>query len=336
MEYVEGQSLGDRLYDRGKLSFEETTDYLSDACAALDYAHSRNVIHKDIKPDNFLIGTDGTVKLADFGIAQKVKTAFAKVTQKSIMGTLHYMSPEHLMGRKIDYRSDIYSLGAVAYEMLAGVPPFYEGSVETQIMLKTPDPISGIPESVNRILMRALAKNPPSRWESATKFYRALSGETEAVDIPSQPTLHWPEQKPTLAYPRTGQFKVLTVDDEEDIRTTVSAIMSARGYEVETAFDGEDALDKLTKNTYDLLITDIYMPRMDGIRLLSRVRNEGSHIPVIMLTALDTEKYVLKSYRSGADYYMSKPFSIQRLVAAVSYLLGDFAEEERETLERQL
>jgi serine/threonine protein kinase len=336
MEYVEGQSLGDRLYNKGRLPLEEIISYLSDACSALDYAHSHNVIHKDIKPDNFLISLDGTTKLADFGIAQKVKTAFAKVTQKSIMGTLLYMSPEHLMGRKIDYKSDIYSLGAVTYEMMSGFPPFYKGSIESQIALKKPDSIKGISENANRILMRALAKNPSSRWESATEFCRALTGETEVVDIPSRPAIPWPEQKPALAYPRTGQFRILAVDDEEDIRTTVSAIISGKGYEVDTAFDGEDALEKLTKKTYDLLITDIHMPRMDGIRLLSRIRNEGSQVPVIMLTALDMEKYVLKSYRSGADYYMSKPFAIQRLVTAVSYLLGDFDEEQRESLERQL
>jgi serine/threonine protein kinase len=336
MEYVEGQSLGDRIYNNGKLSLDEVLGYLSDASAALDYAHSHNIIHKDIKPDNFLISLDGTVKLADFGIAQKVRKTFAKITQKSIIGTLLYMSPEHVVGRKIDYKSDIYSLGAVTYEMLAGYPPFFEGSVESQILLKTPDPIEGLSENINNILMRALAKNPSSRWESATEFYKALAGETDTIDAFSQPALAWPEQRSALDHPGSGHFRVLAVDDEEDIRTTVRAIMSGRGYEVDTAFDGEDALEKLAKNSYDLLITDIYMPRMDGIQFLSRIRHEGSQIPVIMLTALDTDRYVLKSYRSGADYYMTKPFPKQRLIAASRYLMGDFSEEEKDMLERQL
>jgi serine/threonine protein kinase len=188
MEYVEGQSLGDRIYNNGKLSLDEVLGYLSDASAALDYAHSHNIIHKDIKPDNFLISLDGTVKLADFGIAQKVRKTFAKITQKSIIGTLLYMSPEHVVGRKIDYKSDIYSLGAVTYEMLAGYPPFFEGSVESQILLKTPDPIEGLSENINNILMRALAKNPSSRWESATEFYKA-SRERQIRLMPF-PNLH--------------------------------------------------------------------------------------------------------------------------------------------------
>lgn len=336
MEYIEGESLGEVVFKKGRLPLEEVLGYLSGVCSALDFAHSHGVIHRDIKPDNLLIDLNGTVKLTDFGIAQKVRKAFASITQQVIMGTVSYMSPEQLLGHRIDHRSDIYSLGATVYEFLSGCPPFLEGHIESQILLRTPQPIDGIPQSANEVVLKALYKDASRRWSSATEFYQALAGEIERIEAMPDSELQWPEHRAVSETPKRGDLRILAVDDEEDIRTTVQAIMSGSGYQIVTAFDGEDALEQLAKDSYDLLITDIYMPRMDGIRLLCRIRNEGSGIPVIMLTALDQEKYVLRSYRSGADYYMVKPFAKKRLIAAARYLMGDFSEDEREDLEHML
>jgi serine/threonine protein kinase len=336
MEYVDGPSLADLIDEKGKIPLSEALGYMRDACTALDYAHSQDIVHRDIKSANFLVDSKGTVKLTDFGIAQKVRRALSKITQRQVMGTIPYMSPEQLMGRKIDYHTDIYSLGAVLYELLTGFPPFFSGSIEAQIMLKPPDPIPEVPEHVNDALLRALRKGPIHRWNSASDFYHALISKPPKEEIPAaRAKLEWPEPKIQSAA-KKRHFKILAVDDEEDIRTIVQAILTRKGYEVNTAFDGQDAFEKLGKTSYDLLVSDILMPRMDGVQLLSRLRTEGSDIPVLMLTALNDDKHMLESYRSGADYYMSKPFDRDKLVNAVRYLMGDFSEKEKQTLEQKL
>lgn len=335
MEYVDGPSLADIVDQKNTVALDEAISYMRGACAGLEYAHSRRIVHRDVKSANFLVDPEGTVKLTDFGIAQKVRRALAKVTQKQVMGTVPYMSPEQLMGYKIDYRSDIYSLGVVLYELLSGFPPFFTGGIEAQIMLKIPEEIAGIPGHINDAILRALNKGPALRWNSASDFYHALINEPPPQEPPEQ-QIQWPAARVGSGAQNRRDFKILAVDDEEDLRVVIQTILANAGYQVDTAFDGRDGLEKIAKTSYDLLVLDIMMPRMDGIALLSRVRNEGSNIPVLMLTALTDQKHMLESYRSGADYYMSKPFSRNKLIAAVRYLLDDFSENEKEKLERLL
>lgn len=336
MEYVEGPSLANLLGKKDKLPLDEVIRYMHDACVALDYAHSEGIIHRDIKPANFLLSSKGTLKLTDFGIARKVRQTMSQVTQKVIMGTPYYMSPEHIMGRKIDHRSDIYSLGALVYELLTGLPPFVSGCIETQIILKPPDPIEGIPKHVNDAVLKALRKSPPHRWQSATDFHQALVHGMPQVQAVAEPTLRWPDREIAPVAETKRLFRILVVDDEEDIRMSVRTVLTKKGYEVDTAVDGQDALNKIAEATYDLVVLDILMPHVDGIQALSRLRNAGLDIPVLMLTALDDDRHILESYRSGANHYMVKPFSTKKLVAASRYLVGDFTEKERPDIERAL
>jgi DNA-binding response OmpR family regulator len=136
--------------------------------------------------------------------------------------------------------------------------------------------------------------------------------------------------------PPGGPYRVLAADDEEDIRELVALMLAGRGYEVDTARDGIDALDKAAGKDYNLIVLDIMMPGMNGIQALVRLRNAGRDTPVLMLTALSDQKHVLESYRSGADYYMVKPFTKKKLIAAARYLLGDFTDAERPDIEKML
>jgi len=131
--------------------------------------------------------------------------------------------------------------------------------------------------------------------------------------------------------------KVLAVDDESDIRMIIEAVLVSKGYEVNTAVDGEDALVKLNQSKYDLVILDIMMPKLDGFGVLKEIRQRGlTSLPVVMLTAKSTDRDVWKGYEEGVTYYITKPFENARLANIIDYLIGDLSPQERARLETQL
>src|SRR3954463_14579587 len=123
MEHVDGQSCAEILRDEGFLGVEEAVDVLTQACRGLDYAHRNGVVHRDVKPGNLLRSTEGVVKLADFGIAKAVSEESSITQVGSVLGTAAYLAPEQATGHEATPRSDIYSLGVVAYQLLAGRLP---------------------------------------------------------------------------------------------------------------------------------------------------------------------------------------------------------------------
>jgi hypothetical protein len=149
MDYIEGEGLDDILAERGPLSEEETVCLLGPVAAALDYAHSQGVVHRDVKPGNVMVRKDGTPFVLDFGIAREIQETLTRVTGKMSSGTLLYMSPEQLHGSAPKAAQDVYSFAAMAYECLAGTPPFSRGQIEYQIDHDTPKALS---ESVGAAL----------------------------------------------------------------------------------------------------------------------------------------------------------------------------------------
>jgi eukaryotic-like serine/threonine-protein kinase len=187
MPYVDGETLRTRLDREKQLSVGDAVRIACEAADALEYAHSRGVVHRDIKPENILI-QNGHALVADFGIALAVQQAGGqRMTQTGLsLGTPQYMSPEQAMGeREIGARSDIYSLGAVTYEMLAGEPPFTGPSAQAivaKVMTSVPVPPrelrKTIPPAVEDAVLTALEKLPADRFPSAAEFARALSDTT--------------------------------------------------------------------------------------------------------------------------------------------------------------
>ncbi len=162
MDYVEGQTLDDLLAEREKLTEEETVRILSPVAAALDYAHTKGVVHRDVKPGNVMIAKDGTPYILDFGIAREIQETMTRVTGKLSSGTLMYMSPEQNNGDEPTPAQDVYSFAAMAYECLAGKPPFSRGNIEYQIMNTAPAPLPGGTQLVASV-MSGLAKKPEDR-----------------------------------------------------------------------------------------------------------------------------------------------------------------------------
>ena len=124
------------LSEGERLGLPAVAYVLRECSKALDYAHSKRIVHRDIKPKNIMITRDGTVKVTDFGIARRLQETMSKISQTMVAGTPAYMAPEHLMGRKMDARADISSLGATVYELISGKPPFHKGKIDIQILEK--------------------------------------------------------------------------------------------------------------------------------------------------------------------------------------------------------
>ncbi len=179
MELIDGITLKQYMEQKGALNWREVLHFSTQIAKALEHAHSRGIIHRDIKPHNIMVLKDGSVKVADFGIA-RVSSAQSTLTREAL-GSVHYISPEQAKGSKTDYRSDLYSLGVVMYEMLTGKPP-YDGETPVSVAIqhingqavrpRTLDP--QIPVGLDQITMRAMTADLDLRYESASGMLRDL------------------------------------------------------------------------------------------------------------------------------------------------------------------
>src|SRR5579863_5386351 len=180
MELIRGCSLRS-LLEEGRLPLRQSLDYARQALAALEYAHAHGVVHRDISPSNMIVTEDGTLKLTDFGLAKSVTDL--RLTQTgSLVGSLYYTPPEQVRGcSEADGRSDIYSLGAVLYEMAAGTKPFYSENPYTLMLAHVEQPPrrpsevdASLPAELDEILLKALEKDPAKRFQSADLFRQAI------------------------------------------------------------------------------------------------------------------------------------------------------------------
>jgi serine/threonine-protein kinase len=190
MELVEGESLASLLARERRLSVERTLDVLHQTATALAAAHAAGVVHRDVKPGNVLVGDDGAVKITDFGIAWSASDVPLTQTGQ-VVGTAHYLSPEQAGGGKAGPASDVYALGAIGYECLAGRRVF-EGDNAVQIALRhltdVPQPLPvDVPDGVRRLIGRALLKDPAERYPDAAAFRDAIAGVRAGAPVPSLP-----------------------------------------------------------------------------------------------------------------------------------------------------
>ena len=219
MELIDGITLKQYMQKKGnKLNWREALHFITQIVKALGHAHSRGIIHRDIKPHNVMVLRDGSVKVADFGIARVASGGHSTLTQEAL-GSVHYISPEQARGSHIDARSDLYSAGVVLYEMITGRLPF-EGDTPVSVAIQhinsiplSPREIDPtIPEALEAITMKAMAPNPDNRYSSADEMLADLEEfrKNPNINFDYNVSDFMPEEEPD--------------DDKTRIRTTGSAV----------------------------------------------------------------------------------------------------------------
>lgn len=183
MELLEGESLLRLFHLHGRMEWRRMFDIIRQMCSALGEAHGRGIIHRDLKPANIFVTTDGRVKVLDFGIAKILASSDTPAPQEltvmgTAVGTVEYMAPEQLMGGRADGRTDIYTVGVLAYEQITGRRPFAAAGLDllTVQLTETPPPPSSlvdVPADVDRVLLRCLAQDPADRYADVHELARA-------------------------------------------------------------------------------------------------------------------------------------------------------------------
>jgi serine/threonine protein kinase len=208
MEYVDGRTLKDVIREEGALYWARAAEVAADVAGALAVAHARGIVHRDVKPGNVMLTTEGKVKVMDFGIARA--TAVPSITQTSaVVGTAQYIAPEQAQGLEVDARTDVYALGCCLYEMVTGQVPF-TGPTPVAIAYRhvreDPTPPRAlnpdVPVSLERVCLKAMAKRPEDRYQTAVEMQRDL--ERVRVGDPVTVTGPLPSQQATQALGAAG------------------------------------------------------------------------------------------------------------------------------------
>lgn len=295
MEYIEGKTLKQLLQKRGALTLPEVIDIMSQLTDGLSHAHEAYIIHRDIKPQNIMIEDNGLVKITDFGIAMALNST--QLTQtNSVMGSVHYLPPEQANGKGSTIKSDIYSLGILMYELLAGSVPF-KGDTAVEIALKhmkekmpsirKQNPT--IPQSVENIVLKATAKNPKNRYDSVREMYNDLQTAMEKDN----------EKRLVYEYPENDleETKVIAPITKESKKTIVDKPLDQE--EDSTTSNEKDEKNKLPIILAIILLVILIVLAFVYLLISS---NDVKEVKVPDVVGLETEEAIKRIKEKGLEY----------------------------------
>jgi len=351
MELVQGKSLHQRLLERRRYDLKQIGSVVEQLLSALDYAHRNGVIHQDIKPANILVANDGRIKVTDFGIAYVESTRV--VVNNEPLGTPHFMAPELLNGDTATPASDVYSAGTVAYELLTGQRAFSGTTAFVMRQVMDPEVTVSIPSQVDprivpeldQAVMKALAKKPSERFQSAAEFQRAFQrgidatlravGQSQGAEEVSAETTRNLSAAARLLRESTGNVgsrsvgesnsagpvtpsaplssahkpRLLVVDDEERILNALKALFRD-DFHVFATSNCSHALRFVEKFHMHAIISDQRMPEMLGVELLRRAKITSPTSMRLLLTGYSDLNAIVGSINEGEIFrFINKPWS---------------------------
>ena len=336
MACYDGETLKKKL-TRGLLPVETALDCAVQIAQGLAQAHTRGIVHRDVKPANIMVIREGRVKILDFGLAKLVDSTRLTRTG-TMMGTVAYMAPEQIRGEAVDHRADVWSLGAMLYEMIVGQPAFpgdYREAVLYGVLNLDPRPVTGlrddVPLQLAHVIHKALAKAPDERYQHMSDLVADLNAVRQRyADRSSAEKVVLPPRAAAEATPdvlrrftaNDGPVKILVVDDEPELELIILQKFrrQIRAHEWAFAFamDGAEALACLqTDPTIALVLTDLNMPRMDGLTLLDRLADLGRPLKTIVVSAYGDLDNIRTAMNRGAFDFVIKPVDFKDLDATV-------------------
>lgn len=298
MEYIEGKTLKQLLQKRGALTLTEVLDIMSQLTDGIAHAHEAYIIHRDIKPQNIMIEDNGLIKITDFGIAMALNST--QLTQtNSVMGSVHYLPPEQANGKGSTVKSDIYSLGILMYELITGSVPF-KGDTAVEIALKhMKEKIPSIrkqnptiPQSVENIILKATAKNPKNRYDSAREMYKDINTAMERTN----------EKRLVYEYPENDleETKVIPLENKEPKHNVVDkpSIKEDEGEEEMFIENSEE------KNRLPIILAAVLLViliALAGVYLLI-TSNDVKEVKVPNVVGMTTEEAIKEIEKVGLKY----------------------------------
>ena len=300
MEYVDGKTLKQVLKQRGHLSITEVVDIMLQLTDGLAHAHDAYIIHRDIKPQNIMILSNGMIKITDFGVATALNST--QLTQtNSVMGTVHYLPPEQANGKGSTVRSDIYSMGIMMYELLTGLVP-YKGESAVEIALKhLREPLPSvrkvdptIPQSIENVIIRATAKNPKNRYTDAREMHEDIK---TALDDSRKDEKRW-----VYKYPENDLEETKKLDDDlKDLEKQEQIIKKKKEIELEK----EEMAENKKSNKLLIVLVSIFTAIILTITVAMTIYFKKSEVKNIMIPDVSN-----KSAKDASNELTDKGFEV--------------------------
>lgn len=302
MELIHGRTLDTPLKDSEELALEAKLRLFAACCWAWQAAHQLKIIHRDLKPQNVMVDDENEPVIIDFGLARQLK-ATDRTASSEVVGAPSFIAPEHLLGKPVDHRCEIYSLGVILFELVTGEKPFTGNTIfelaQKQLTEDPPQPTEidpELPDWLDRMVIKMLAREPEDRYQSMDELLALVEAKQDV-----------------------SRKRVLLVDDDPVFWTIAEAHLSRASIDVIAAQNGAQGIEMLLSEEPDLVCLDFRLPEMDGFHVATFIQQaeESKRPPIFMMTAIQGPQYEKQAARLGIERFFTKPVDGKELAEAV-------------------